>query len=60
MKGAQQDVRTAESIVLQQDTTEGRVLTRDGLDNMPLSARESYLRTISKSPRGRLSGRSRI
>jgi outer membrane protein TolC len=36
MKGAQQDVRTAESTVLQQETILKGVLTRNGLDNMAI------------------------
>lgn len=36
MKGAQQDVRTAESVVLQQETILKGVLTRNGLDNMAI------------------------
>ena len=36
MKGAQQDVRTAESVVLQQETILKNVLTRNGLDNMAI------------------------
>jgi len=36
MKGAQQDVRTAESTVLQQETILKSALTRNGLDNMAI------------------------
>jgi outer membrane protein TolC len=36
MKGAQQDVRTAESVVLQQEAILKNVLTRGGLDNMAI------------------------
>ena len=36
MKGAQQDVRTAESVVLQQETILKGVLTRNGMDNMAI------------------------
>ncbi|HUP03842.1 MAG TPA: TolC family protein [Bryobacteraceae bacterium] len=36
MKAAQQDVRTAESVVLQQETILKGVLTRNGLDNMAI------------------------
>jgi outer membrane protein TolC len=36
MKGAQQDVRTAESTVLQQETILKGVLTRNGMDNMAI------------------------
>jgi len=36
MKGAQQDVRTAESVVLQQEAILKNVLTRNGLDNMAI------------------------
>jgi outer membrane protein TolC len=36
MKGAQQDVHTAESVVLQQETILKGVLTRNGLDNMAI------------------------